>query len=239
MQAGLFDRFFIDGDWVLPDGSDRFAVVSPSTEDTLGEIPLGSARDADRALQATRRAFERWSATSPQERAGLLDRVRTLMLERAELFPSRYHKTCHTTIMRIISADGISMWKVLPFIALLVTALPTVVVGQTANTPPPTLGQTAHPPVPEAEAYARTVVRKVKPYLAWQEQSPGAASVKLAANIDDTGAVLSVDILQSSGNDAWDRACAEAVRQASPLPLPPRMSPKNRIAMTFLPKHGW
>ena len=48
MQAGRLDRFFIDGDWVLPDGSDRFAVVSPSTEATLGEIPLGSARDADR-----------------------------------------------------------------------------------------------------------------------------------------------------------------------------------------------
>ncbi|MGE8575547.1 MAG: aldehyde dehydrogenase family protein, partial [Burkholderia contaminans] len=86
MQAGRLDRFFIDGDWVLPDGSDRFAVVSPSTEDTLGEIPLGSARDADRAVQAARRAFERWSATSPQERAALLDRVHALMLERAELF---------------------------------------------------------------------------------------------------------------------------------------------------------
>ncbi|WP_325090027.1 aldehyde dehydrogenase family protein, partial [Burkholderia contaminans] len=59
---------------------------SPSTEDTLGEIPLGSARDADRAVQAARRAFERWSATSPQERAALLDRVHALMLERAELF---------------------------------------------------------------------------------------------------------------------------------------------------------
>ncbi|MEK8043239.1 energy transducer TonB [Burkholderia contaminans] len=131
------------------------------------------------------------------------------------------------------------MRKVLLFIALLVTAFPTVVVGQTANTPPPTFRQTAHPPAPEAEAYARTIVRKVKPHLAWQEQSSGAASVKLAANIDDTGAVLSVDILQSSGNDAWDRACVEAVRQASPLPLPPGMSPNNRITMTFLPKHGW
>ena len=76
MQAGRLDRFFIDGDWVLPDGSDRFAVVSPSTEATLGEIPLGSARDADRAVQAARRAFERWSATSTRERAALLDRVR-------------------------------------------------------------------------------------------------------------------------------------------------------------------
>ncbi|MDR5663930.1 aldehyde dehydrogenase family protein, partial [Burkholderia cenocepacia] len=81
MQAGRLDRFFIDGDWVMPDGRDRFAVVSPSTEDTLCEIPLGNAHDADRAVQAARHAFERWSATSPQERAALLDRIHALMLE--------------------------------------------------------------------------------------------------------------------------------------------------------------
>nr|WP_175800181.1 aldehyde dehydrogenase family protein [Burkholderia anthina] len=85
-QAGRLDRFFIDGDWVAPDGGDRFAVVSPSTEETLCEIPLGSARDADRAVQAARRAFERWAATAPHERAALLDRVHGLILARAELF---------------------------------------------------------------------------------------------------------------------------------------------------------
>ncbi|TGN94326.1 aldehyde dehydrogenase family protein [Burkholderia sp. USMB20] len=86
MEAGRLERFFIDGDWVLPDGGDRFAVVSPSTEDTLCEIPLGNARDADRAVQAARNAFARWAATSPQQRAALLDRVHALMLERAERF---------------------------------------------------------------------------------------------------------------------------------------------------------
>ncbi|MBY4771424.1 aldehyde dehydrogenase family protein [Burkholderia ambifaria] len=85
-EAGRLDRFFIDGDWVLPDGGDRFAVVCPSTEDTLCDIPLGNARDADRAVQAARSAFGRWAATSPQERAALLDRVHALMLERAESF---------------------------------------------------------------------------------------------------------------------------------------------------------
>ncbi|MBU9456052.1 aldehyde dehydrogenase family protein [Burkholderia multivorans] len=108
MQAGRLDRFYIDGDWVVPDGGDRFAVVSPSTEDTLCEIPLGSARDADRAVQAARRAFERWSATSPHERAALLDRIHALMLERAEQFavalamemgaPIRYARSAHVPL---------------------------------------------------------------------------------------------------------------------------------------------
>ncbi|MGF6871132.1 aldehyde dehydrogenase family protein [Paraburkholderia sp. MM5477-R1] len=86
MQAGRLDRFFIDGEWIMPEGTDRVAVVSPSTEDTLCEIPLGNARDVDLAVQAARRAFARWSVTSPQERATLLDRVHTLIIERAELF---------------------------------------------------------------------------------------------------------------------------------------------------------
>ncbi|WP_233342915.1 aldehyde dehydrogenase family protein [Burkholderia cepacia] len=85
-QAGRLDRFFIDGEWIAPVGSERAAVVSPSTEDTLCEIPLGNARDVDPAVQGARKAFVRWSLTSPQERAALLDRVHALILQRAELF---------------------------------------------------------------------------------------------------------------------------------------------------------
>jgi acyl-CoA reductase-like NAD-dependent aldehyde dehydrogenase len=85
-QAGRLDRFYIDGEWVAPEGSDRIAVVSPSTEDALCEIPLGNERDVDRAVRAARKAFASWSATLPQERAVMLDRVHALILERAELF---------------------------------------------------------------------------------------------------------------------------------------------------------
>ena len=86
MQAGHLDRFFIDGEWVAPIGTERTAVVCPSTEETLCDIPLGNAGDVDRAVQAARKAFVSWSATSPKERAALLDRVHALLLERAELF---------------------------------------------------------------------------------------------------------------------------------------------------------
>ncbi len=86
MQGGRFDRFFIDGEWARPEGTGRIAVICPSTEETFSEIPLGNARDVDRAVQAARNAFEAWSTTAPQERAALLDRIHALMLERAELF---------------------------------------------------------------------------------------------------------------------------------------------------------
>jgi acyl-CoA reductase-like NAD-dependent aldehyde dehydrogenase len=85
-QAGRLERFFINGEWVEPDGADRSAVVSPSTEEAVCEIALGNEHDADRAIRAAREAFESWSVTTPQQRAALLDRIHTLMLERAELF---------------------------------------------------------------------------------------------------------------------------------------------------------
>ncbi|WP_114812428.1 aldehyde dehydrogenase family protein [Paraburkholderia kururiensis] len=86
MQAGRLDRFYTDGEWTVPDGTDRIAVVCPSTEDTVCELTAGNERDVDRAVRATRRAFASWSVTSPQQRAALLDRVHALVLERAELF---------------------------------------------------------------------------------------------------------------------------------------------------------
>jgi aldehyde dehydrogenase (NAD+) len=105
MQAGRLDRFFIGGQWVAPVGAQRTPVVSPSTEDEICEIALGNEHDADKAVLAARKALAGWSATSPQERAALLDRVHALMLERAESFatalttemgaPISYARTAH------------------------------------------------------------------------------------------------------------------------------------------------
>ena len=108
IQANHLDRFFIDGEWVAPSGKTRAAVVCPSTEETLCDIPLGDAHDVDQAVQAARKAFVSWSMTSPQERAALLDRVHTLILERAELFatalatemgaPINYARSAHVPL---------------------------------------------------------------------------------------------------------------------------------------------
>jgi aldehyde dehydrogenase (NAD+) len=108
IQADHLVRFFIDGEWTAPSGTTHTAVVCPSTEETLCDIPLGDANDVDRAVQAARKAFVSWSMTSPQERAALLDRVHALILERAELFatalsmemgaPINYARTAHVPL---------------------------------------------------------------------------------------------------------------------------------------------
>lgn len=85
-SSGLLDRLYIGGEWVLPMGHDRTSVIDPSTEDAVAEIALGNAQDVDEAVIAARFAFKTWSVSSPQNRAALLGRVHSLILERAELF---------------------------------------------------------------------------------------------------------------------------------------------------------
>jgi aldehyde dehydrogenase (NAD+) len=85
-RDGRLDRIFIGGEWVLPAGQGRSAVVDPSTEEAIADIALGNAQDVDVAVAAAKRAFVTWSMSSPQSRAALLDRVHSLILERAETF---------------------------------------------------------------------------------------------------------------------------------------------------------
>ncbi|MEO8105716.1 MAG: aldehyde dehydrogenase family protein [Actinomycetes bacterium] len=61
------------------------ANVNPSdTGDVIGEFAHGSADDARAAVDAASRALPRWAFASPQERADVLDRAGTEVIERAD-----------------------------------------------------------------------------------------------------------------------------------------------------------
>ncbi len=73
------DTFYIDGAWVPPSAGASVAdIVNPATEHVIGQLSLGTAGDADRAVAAARRAFPAWSQTSREERIALLERVMAL-----------------------------------------------------------------------------------------------------------------------------------------------------------------
>jgi acyl-CoA reductase-like NAD-dependent aldehyde dehydrogenase len=63
---------YIDGAWVVPEGTESIDVVNASTEAVMGRIPAGTAGDVDRAVAAAKAAFDGWAATSPKERAGFV-----------------------------------------------------------------------------------------------------------------------------------------------------------------------
>jgi len=82
---GHLDKFFIDGQWVEPRGTNNGDVINPATEEVVSQFPLGDGGDVDSAVAAARKAFATWSRTSQEERAVLLDRLQALLEARSEL----------------------------------------------------------------------------------------------------------------------------------------------------------
>ena len=78
------DKVFIGGEWVEPEGAETLEVVNSTTEETMGSIPACTAADADRAVRAARDAFESWSQTSREERAGYLRAIAAGLAERSD-----------------------------------------------------------------------------------------------------------------------------------------------------------
>lgn len=82
----MFRReFYIGGAWVEPAGSEVLNVVSPSTEEVVGAVPVATTVDMDRAVAAAREAFDDgpWPRMTPDERADVLARVAELLAKRA------------------------------------------------------------------------------------------------------------------------------------------------------------
>jgi acyl-CoA reductase-like NAD-dependent aldehyde dehydrogenase len=78
------DKLYIGGEWVDPAGEGTIEVVNSSTEEVMGSIPEGTPEDADRAVAAAREAFDAWSQTSREERAGYLEAIAGGLGARAE-----------------------------------------------------------------------------------------------------------------------------------------------------------
>lgn len=74
---------FIGGHWISTEGRTTAPVVNPATEDVIGQVPLADQADLDFALETAQQAFEQWRNTVPAERARILKRAASLILERA------------------------------------------------------------------------------------------------------------------------------------------------------------
>jgi acyl-CoA reductase-like NAD-dependent aldehyde dehydrogenase len=80
----LGSQIYIEGEWVASASEATLDVVNPTTGEVIGQVPSGTPEDVDRAVAAARRAFEGWSQTPVQERAGILRRVAEAINSRAE-----------------------------------------------------------------------------------------------------------------------------------------------------------
>lgn len=74
----------IDGERLSGGGRATHAVINPATGETIAELPLATADDLDRALDAAARGFARWRTAPAAERAAVLEGAARLLLERQE-----------------------------------------------------------------------------------------------------------------------------------------------------------
>jgi aldehyde dehydrogenase len=66
---------YIGGDWKEPAKGNYFENITPVTGQPFCEIPRSTAEDIEKALDAAHKAKDAWGATSPAERAQVLNKI--------------------------------------------------------------------------------------------------------------------------------------------------------------------
>ena len=73
------DKFYINGQWVAPHGTDKIQVIDPSTEEVCGEVPSGNDQDVNDAVAAAKEALKTWGQSSAAERSELIKKLSELV----------------------------------------------------------------------------------------------------------------------------------------------------------------
>jgi aldehyde dehydrogenase (NAD+) len=78
-------KLYIDGAWSDGEGGNSIEVIDPATEGVIGTVAEATPKDAARAIEAARRAFDEgpWPWTKPAERAATLVRMAEVLESRA------------------------------------------------------------------------------------------------------------------------------------------------------------
>jgi len=72
-------RNYVNGEWIEPEAESLLDVENPSTGEVLARVPLSTAAEANRAVEAADAAFADWGATPVGRRVRSLDRLVRLL----------------------------------------------------------------------------------------------------------------------------------------------------------------
>ena len=72
-----YEHLYIDGQWAPAEGGATIESIDPATEEVIGHVPDASPKDAVRAIEAARRAFDEgpWPWMKPRERGAAIKRL--------------------------------------------------------------------------------------------------------------------------------------------------------------------
>ena len=68
-------HFYINGEWVEPDSSEKIQVINPANEELVGHVSAGTKTDIDKAVKAANQAFTTYQHTSKDDRIELLKNI--------------------------------------------------------------------------------------------------------------------------------------------------------------------
>ena len=74
----------IEGERAKAASGETYQVRNPATGEVVDEVPSGGPEDVDRAAKAAAKAFETWSAQTPNKRAAVLHKAALHMLTKIE-----------------------------------------------------------------------------------------------------------------------------------------------------------
>ena len=77
-------KFYINGEWVNPMGSETIEVINPSDESVIGTIAAGTKDDIDAAVAAANIAFDSFSFSSKEDRIKIIEDIITEYEKRSE-----------------------------------------------------------------------------------------------------------------------------------------------------------
>ncbi|WP_428230147.1 aldehyde dehydrogenase family protein [Flavobacterium sp.] len=80
------DKIYINGEFITPQGTEYFNLISPTTNKKLGKVLLGNQKDAQNAIAAAKEAFKTFSKTTTEERIQYLQNIKVAIEKRKSEF---------------------------------------------------------------------------------------------------------------------------------------------------------
>jgi acyl-CoA reductase-like NAD-dependent aldehyde dehydrogenase len=82
MRSLNYDKLYIGGRWQAPSTGQRLSVISPHTEQSIGETPEAAPEDVDKAVTAARAAFDEgpWSRLGVGERMEKIEKLAAIYM---------------------------------------------------------------------------------------------------------------------------------------------------------------
>ncbi|GAB3243693.1 aldehyde dehydrogenase family protein [Chitinimonas naiadis] len=108
-----YDKLFINGEWVAPQGSGYTTVYNPATEEGFAETCNADLADLDRAFAAARAAFPAWSRTTAAERADYIRKLHAALERRKDELALAISQSmgCPLEIAKIIQVNCVKAFE--------------------------------------------------------------------------------------------------------------------------------